>query len=134
MARAEAVDESRVQAPMRARAPLDVASPHPGERWRVVASAIDYTTDDGVTWERVDLRVDAPVTAGVSPSRGVCWLVGRAGTILLTTDGRNWRRVAFPEQVDLVAVDARDARTASVTTGDGRVFTTSDGGAGWQPR
>ena len=35
------------------RGPWYVASPHPGERWRVEASAIDYTADDGATWERV---------------------------------------------------------------------------------
>ena len=37
--------------------------------------------------------------AGSSPSPSVCWLVGPSGTVLLSTDGRSWRRVAFPETV-----------------------------------
>ena len=68
----------------------------------------------------------------MSPARGVCWLVGRGGAILLTVDGRRWSRVAFPEPVDLARIEARDARTAVVTTMDGRVFTTIDGGATWR--
>jgi photosystem II stability/assembly factor-like uncharacterized protein len=57
--------------------------------------------------------------------------VGSAGTVLLSTDGRSWRRVAFPEAVDLRSVTATDQETATVTTADGRVFVTTDGGRTW---
>jgi len=66
-----------------------------------------------------------------SPSPSVCWLVGGAGTVLLSTDGRSWRRLAFPETVDLLSVAATDQDNASVTTADGRVFVTADGGQSW---
>jgi photosystem II stability/assembly factor-like uncharacterized protein len=62
----------------------------------------------------------------------VCWIVGRSGVVLLTTDGFTWRRVPFPLTGDLRAVSATDGQTASVTTADGRVLTTTDGGASWR--
>jgi photosystem II stability/assembly factor-like uncharacterized protein len=64
----------------------------------------------------------------------VCWLVGARGLVLLTTDAVRWRRMAFPESVDLVAVQATDASHATVTAADGRRFSTSDGGATWTGR
>ena len=73
------------------------------------------------------------LTAGAAPEPTVCWVVGRAGTVLVTTDGRTWQPVAFPEPVDLVAVQARDGRAATVITADGRTFRTADGGRTWAP-
>jgi photosystem II stability/assembly factor-like uncharacterized protein len=51
--------------------------------------------------------------------------------VLVSTDGRTWRRVTFPEITDLSAIRARDARSVSVTTADGRIFNTTDAGATW---
>jgi photosystem II stability/assembly factor-like uncharacterized protein len=51
--------------------------------------------------------------------------------VLLTTDGAQWRRIAFPETVDLVAIEATDAAHATVTTAAGRRFSTADGGKSW---
>jgi photosystem II stability/assembly factor-like uncharacterized protein len=52
--------------------------------------------------------------------------------VLLTTDGRQWRRLTFPVAADLTAVQATDARSATVTSVDGRRFRTADGGATWE--
>ena len=49
----------------------------------------------------------------------------------MSTDAQQWRRVAFPEPVDLTAVKADDARTATVISADGRTSRTSDGGLTW---
>jgi photosystem II stability/assembly factor-like uncharacterized protein len=51
--------------------------------------------------------------------------------VVLSTDGRSWRRVALPEPVDLIAISATDEKTATVTASDGRTFSTTDGGATW---
>jgi photosystem II stability/assembly factor-like uncharacterized protein len=59
-------------------------------------------------------------------------VVGRSGTVLLTTDGRQWRRIVFPIATDLAAVQAVDARAATVTAADGRRFRTVDGGVTWE--
>jgi photosystem II stability/assembly factor-like uncharacterized protein len=64
----------------------------------------------------------------------VCWFVGRAGLVVRTTDGRAWALVSFPERLDLASITAADAQSASVTTVDGRVFVTTDGGATWRRR
>jgi len=72
------------------------------------------------------------LTAGASPSSSVCWLVGPRGTVVLSVDGGRWQQVGFPEPADLVAVRADDAKNATVTASDGRVFRTTDGGITWE--
>ncbi|HZL96665.1 MAG TPA: YCF48-related protein, partial [Vicinamibacterales bacterium] len=66
-----------------------------------------------------------------APSPTTCWIVGRGGVVLLTTDGQKWESLRFPDPTDLSAVRATDARTATVTTIDGREYSTTDGGNTW---
>jgi hypothetical protein len=114
----------------------DIISPDPAIRWRIVGAALQHSTNGGSTWEAVQTGVAAELTMGAAPATTVCWLVGRGGVVLLTTDGRTWRRVPFPEMTDLSLVRTVDAggRVASVSTADGRTFVTTDGGASWAPR
>ncbi len=108
---------------------LEIVSPDASIRWRIgPAGVAEYSADAGATWEATPTGVGTDLMAGASPSGTVCWVVGRAGTVLLTTDGRQWQRLTFPVAVDLAAVQATDARTATVTAVDGRRFTTVDGG------
>lgn len=111
---------------------VDVVSPDPSIRWRVgAAGSIQRSADAGATWVAQASGVAQDLTAGTSPQRGVCWVVGRAGTVLQSTDGNLWRRLEFPEAVDLTNIAARDAVVATVTTADGRRFQTADGGRTW---
>ena len=113
-------------------APLEIASPNPSIRWRIgPAGSIEYSTTSGASWRPLVSGVSSDLTAGSSPAPSVCWIVGRAGTVLLTTDGTRWQRIAFPETVDLTAIQATDARTATVTAANGRAFRTTDGGTTW---
>jgi photosystem II stability/assembly factor-like uncharacterized protein len=113
--------------------PMEILSPDRSIRWRPgAAGVVQYSSDGGATWQPLVTGVSVDLTAGASPSASVCWLVGRAGTVLLSTDGRRWQRATFPAPVDLIAVSAADARTATVTTADGRRFTTADGGSSWR--
>ena len=121
----------------------EIRSPQADYRWRIVPpSAVQRSVDGGVTWTIVTpVPAQGPVgglpamvlTAGSSPSRDVCWIVGRAGIVFLTTDGATWQRRPIPEAADLTAVRAIDARTATVITADGRQFATADGGITWTP-
>jgi photosystem II stability/assembly factor-like uncharacterized protein len=112
-----------------------VMSPDPLVRWRIGPSGVvDYTADGGRTWARAATGVTTEIVAGSSPAPEVCWLVGRGGVVLVSHDGRTFARVSVPAEMDLVGVQASDARTAVVTTADGRAFQTADGGLSWRPR
>jgi photosystem II stability/assembly factor-like uncharacterized protein len=114
-------------------APSDIVSPDPARRWRIgQPGVVQRSIDGGASWETLATNINAPMRAGSAPSSSVVWLVGGAGAVLLSTDGREWRQVAAPAAIDLVAVQATDARTAMVTAADGRVFRTIDGGQSWR--
>jgi hypothetical protein len=107
-------------------------SPEPAFRWRILLpGTIQRSTDGGVTWTSQEAPAGVALIAGSAPARDVCWMVGRAGAVALSTDGTTWQLRPFPEAVNLTAVRAIDAKTATVTTADGRQFSTADGGATW---
>jgi hypothetical protein len=85
----------------------------------------------GPRWRSAPSDVTGALTAGSSPSPNVCWVVGAGGVVRRSTNGQTWQRIPFPEMTDLSGVQASDARSARVTTADGRSFTTSDGGMTW---
>jgi putative zinc finger protein len=88
----------------------------------------------GPMWPSPPSEVAGQITAGSGPSADVCWIVGRAGTVLRSTDHQTWQRVNLPVTVDLSRVNATDAASATVVTTDGRTFSTADGGATWTQR
>ena len=130
----DAAAPAQMNARLRAAAGTEVISPDPMVRWLIRGSTVQRSADGGNQWETQSTGTAAELTAGSAPSASVIWIVGRGGTVLLSTDGRNWRRVPFPEITDLSDVHARDARSVSVTTADGRPFSTTDAGTTWDPR
>lgn len=128
--RAEAADElNRFAA---ASAPTVVVSSDPNVRWRVAGASVQRSTDGGRTWTPQSTGTTDQLLAGSSPAPDVCWIVGRNGLVLLTTDGRTWRRLDAPETtIDLVGVTAVDAAIATVSTADGRTYRTSNAGRTW---
>jgi hypothetical protein len=108
---------------------IQVVSPNPAVQWRITGDLVERTTDSGSTWATAGAL--GSITSGSAPSPQVCWLAGRGGLVVRTTDGINWSRLPFPEAVDLVAVGAVNAQTATVTAADGRVFATANGGQYW---
>jgi len=112
--------------------PLEIASPDPNVRWRISGTNIQRSVDAGATWQTQSTGLRAVLASGAAPSATLCWIVGAAGTVARSTDGRTWQKVAFPEAIDLSVVRAADATHALVTAVDGRTFTTDDGGRTWQ--
>jgi hypothetical protein len=111
-----------------------VRSPDPDVLWRISSGRfVERSKDAGATWRVQWTSANARVVAGAAPSVETCWLVGRNGIILLTTDGKKWKTIAPPAEADFVEVEATDASSATVTTTDDRKFTTSDGGKRWAP-
>ena len=101
-------------------------------RWRVIgAGQVERTTTGGAQWVRAALPESATLIGGSSPSPSVCWLVGRAGAIYVTTDGLRFVRVPFRDRTDFVSIQATDGRRATVITIDGRTLRTEDQGANW---
>jgi hypothetical protein len=78
--------------------------------------------------------VSTDLVAGSAPSATVCWIVGRSGTIICTTDGEHWELITAPSKDNLTGVSATSARDATITTAGGQSFTTSDGGASWHAK
>jgi hypothetical protein len=113
-------------------AAVEVRSQDSSVRWRIAGpGVVERSTDGGSSWERLETGTRTTVADGSCPSQAVCWLVGPAGVVLLTTDARSWRQTALPSSEDLVAVDASSDRVAVVRTATGRSFRTADGGATW---
>ena len=102
-------------------------------RTRVGTTAvIERSEDAGATWQRLNTGLTGRFTAGFAPSATVCWLVGPAGAVALTTDARTWRQLPAPApDANLTSIEASDARTATVRDTQGRTFRTTDGGATW---
>jgi len=125
--------KDEVQSMARANpAPARIVSPDPSVSWRIAGATVQRSTDGGQTWHAQATGTHAELLAGTSPAPTVCWIVGRDGTVLVTTDGDNWRRLDFPDPAaDLVAVTAPDAATATVTAADGRRYRTTDAGRTW---
>jgi hypothetical protein len=113
--------------------PTVIVSPSPNSVWRIAANgAVEHSSDRGSTWALQSTGVTVRLTAGASPAPSICWLVGPQGIVLLTTDARVWRRIAFPEAVALMSVRAVDDKIATVSAVDGRSFSTTDGGQTWK--
>ena len=131
--------EARTAAPVsadrfEASGVVEVLSGDGSTRWRLLPpSRVERSADGGATWTLQLSDAGAMMTAGAAPSASVCWLVGRGGTILLTTDGgETWTRVTAPRPVDLVGVEAVDTRSARIDALDGVSFRTVDGGLTWE--
>lgn len=109
-----------------------VSAASPAISWRILGNRrVQRTTDGGAGWHEAAVAATADLIAGASPAPTVCWIVGRAGAVFLTTDGTAWASRPAPVDADLVDVRALDAARATVTAADGRQFSTTDAGATW---
>jgi hypothetical protein len=120
----------------RATKPI-VRTPNPQVLWRLATpatsagAAVERSTDGGTTWTAQLPGAAAQLTAGSAPSDKICWLVGRRGVILMTTNALDWKTIHPPAQTDFIEVQAKDASVATVTAADGSKFITSNGGESW---
>ena len=110
----------------------EIVAPAGTARWRIVGGQrIERAPGSGGEWAAASIDASDLLTAGAAPSATVCWVVGRRGAVYVTTDGMRFVRVPFPEMSDLVAVTATDQRRATVSSADGRSWTTTDQGLTW---
>jgi hypothetical protein len=91
--------------------------------------------DAGTALQFQHSGVTTDLVAGAAPSAKVCWIVGRSGTIIRTTDGgEHWTLITPPAMENLATVSASSASDAAITTAGGRKFATFDGGMSWHPQ
>lgn len=112
-----------------------IVAPQPVYSWRVGAGGkIERSTDESRTWQTQKSGVTTDLLAGSAVSGKVCWVVGKAGTVLLTTDrGSHWKKLTAPTQENLVGVNAMDEKKASVwIAGHTKSYETDDGGVTWK--
>jgi len=113
-------------------AKVQIVSPNPNVRWRLLAGgSVERSIDGGTIWQTQSTGAPTTLTAGTAPSPTTCWLVGPGGMVVLSIDGRTWRRIPIPETIDLTFISASNSTSATVTAADGRAFTTHDGGRTW---
>jgi hypothetical protein len=108
------------------------AEPEGRLRWRIAEGRrLESSSDGGTTWTRRHPPTRDRLRAGTAPSIDSAWAVGERGLVLRFAVPGDWTTVKPPVAATLVAVTASDAQTARVTTDDGRMFQTTDGGATW---
>jgi len=111
--------------------PLVIPTPDYSKSWRIAGGGIEFSGDSGKTWKIQMIVPAGSLIAGSAPSPNTCWLVGRSGQILRTTDGETWKPVAAPTTQDLTSVTASSGKKATITAADGTVANTRDGGKTW---
>ena len=74
-----------------------IGTPPASVMWRIQPRGmIERSSDGGATWQAQLTDEDVELSAGSAPTTTVCWVVGRRGVVLLTTDGQTWTRVTPP--------------------------------------
>ncbi|HUJ30676.1 MAG TPA: hypothetical protein VLY23_05305 [Candidatus Acidoferrum sp.] len=111
-----------------------ISTPIASVQWRISGGGfIERSEDGGATWHGQEPYAGAHLLGGSAPSARICWLVGRGGLVVVTRDATNWKRLPPPAPVDLIAVSAKSASSATVIAADGRRFATHDEGKKWKP-
>lgn len=106
--------------------------------WRISSEgAPERSLDGGHSWEAVSVQDGVQFRAISAMGRDI-WVGGSGGNLYHSADsGQTWNKVALlsnsmtPES-DIVRIDFSDAQNGLLTTANGRIWTTSDGGKNWQ--
>jgi hypothetical protein len=113
---------------------VTVAAPDSTAFWNIgPAGIIERSADRDATRTIQVSGVVTDLTAGSAPSDKVCWIVGRSGTVLRTTDGgQHWLKVPSPTGDDLASVFAVDAEQATIGAAvTKKTYKTTDAGQTW---
>jgi hypothetical protein len=110
-----------------------IDTPNPSVKWRITQPGfIERTENGGATWFGEQIEPDASLLAASAPDAKTCWAVGRNGAVYVTKDGKTWKKANSPSTADLVAVSAKSASSAIVTTASGERFSTRNAGNKWK--
>ncbi len=111
-----------------------IQTPDPKVMWRVAGgNFVERTEDGGASWRGQVADSDALLTSGSAPTTKVCWLVGKAGMILVAKDSTHWKKIPPPVPADFVSIEAKNGSSATVVAADGQKFSTDNEGKKWVP-
>ncbi|MGB6555042.1 MAG: YCF48-related protein [Candidatus Binataceae bacterium] len=114
---------------------IGVVAPDRSSSWAIGRDGAIFHVDPTGAVSSQSSGVTADLTAGAAVSTRVCWIVGKAGTILRTTDGgAHWSQVSSPVAADLRAIKASSSNDAVAIDASGNRYVTSDAGATWSRR
>lgn len=103
-----------------------------GNLWRVGPHGLIQKQAADGHWETKPSGVTANLTDITFAGTEIGWAVGQGGVVLRTTNGgESWSRIKSPTSSDLGRVTATSGASALITTTDGKIFSTDDGGATW---
>ena len=115
-----------------------VAAYSPVSRWTISSDGqLQHSTDSGKTWQPVAMGEKTSFRA-LSANGPDLWVGGAAGQLYHSTDaGSHWTQVKPTSgnsalSDDIAAIEFTDLRHGKITTANGEVWNTSDGGQSWR--
>jgi photosystem II stability/assembly factor-like uncharacterized protein len=108
-------------------------------RWTVSpdGSTLLRSTDEGRSWDAVNVASNVVLRA-VAALGPEIWAGGKAGVLYHSSDlGQHWTQVkptvnGVVLTADIMSIEFPDPELGKLTTSEGKVWTTSDGGKTWQ--
>ena len=101
--------------------------------WNLSATGqVQRSFDSGKTWQMVPV-VDGMSFRAINSIGDDVWVGGAAGTLFHSADsGRNWTKAEPAFRGDIAHIEFSDPQNGLVSTADGEVWSTSDGGQSWR--
>lgn len=101
--------------------------------WSLSADGqVQRSFDSGKTWQIVPVAGGIPFRA-ISSIGDDVWVGGAAGTLYHSADsGGSWTKADAAFSGDIAHIEFSDAQNGLVSTADGEVWITSDGGQSWR--
>jgi hypothetical protein len=107
-------------------------------RWTISSDGkLQHSIDSGKTWQPVPVAENA-VFRALSANGPDLWVGGAAGLLYHSPDaGGRWTQIkpvsgGSTLAADIAAIEFTDIRQGKVTTANGEIWTTSDGGQSWR--
>jgi Photosynthesis system II assembly factor YCF48 len=103
--------------------------------WGLSASGdVQRSLDSGKNWQIVTVASGIPFRAISSIGNDV-WVGGNAGSLYHSADsGQSWTKVEPVSTDDIIRINFSDLQNGLLSTANGQVWSTSDGGQSWRAK